>query len=93
MKGFSLFRKQDPRVIPALGALREEFPACGRLIGDMKLYALIGKDRRKLGMDYVERTRAMCKRQESIFAGIAKITSDEPGTMNPTLPDPPNSGD
>ena len=61
---------QDPGVLSGLHALALEFPKCRPYILDMQLYAMVGKDRRKLGLDYVARAKEHCEQQEALFKGI-----------------------
>lgn len=62
-----LLRRQDPDVIPGLEALIREFPLQHGFIRSMILYAEIGRDRRKLRMDYVQRTREQCLEFRRLF--------------------------
>lgn len=59
--------RQHPGVIPGLNELRREFPAQMSYIDDMILYAEVGRDRRKLGLDWVDRVRVSCEKFEDLL--------------------------
>lgn len=62
-----LWKRQDPSVIPGLEALQEEFPEQRASIRDYLIYAIHGKDRRKLDPEWVERCRAQCEFHRKLF--------------------------
>jgi len=54
-------RSRTAEVVAALEALKVEFPKSRRYISDMVLYAEIGRDRKRLTMEYVEDARRLCE--------------------------------
>lgn len=69
------FRRSAPHeVIDGLMALQAEQSIespSWKCVDDMLLYAMIGRDRRKLTMEYVDRTRKMIREQEELFGRLS----------------------
>jgi hypothetical protein len=68
--------RQHRGVIPGLLGLRREFPAQADSINDMILYALDGRDRRRLDLDFVERTRKHCEEMERLFPSLRRTPTE-----------------
>lgn len=66
-------------LVRALYALRREFPEQRETIVSAVMYAEIGRDRRKLGTEYVESTRQRCKDMQK-FSESLTAALEPPGT-------------